>query len=222
MAAFGTGPLIMASLGIVLMGLLRTRLRWSGAIVLLAATVWAVASPQPDILVSGDAHNVAVRGADGRLHVMRSGKDTFLLKEWLAADADARQVVDATLEEGVSCDDSGCVAPLADGRFVASSLRSDALSDDCERAALIVTARQAAANCGAAVIDLLRLRRQGALVLWRKSDGFTVDAVRPTGFDRPWSPAPSGEAERDEGPLLQPRRVPQDATPPESDLQPDD
>jgi competence protein ComEC len=222
MAAFGTGPLIMASLGIVLMGLLRTRLRWSGAIVLLAATVWAVASPQPDILVSGDAHNVAVRGADGRLHVMRSGKDTFLLKEWLAADADARQVVDATLEEGVSCDDSGCVAPLADGRFVASSLRSDALSDDCERAALIVTARQAAANCGAAVIDLLRLRRQGALVLWRKSDGFTVDAVRPTGFDRPWSPAPSGEAERDESSLLQPRRVPQDATPPESDLQPDD
>ena len=31
MAAFGIGPLIAASLGIILLGLLRTPLRWSGA-----------------------------------------------------------------------------------------------------------------------------------------------------------------------------------------------
>ena len=36
MAAFGTGPLIAASLGIILLGLLRTPLRWSGAAVLAA------------------------------------------------------------------------------------------------------------------------------------------------------------------------------------------
>jgi len=219
---FGTGPLIAASLGIVLLGMLRTPLRWSGAVVLLVAIVWAIASPQPDILISGDAHNVAVRGVDGRLHVMRSGKDTFLLKEWLAADADARAIDDATLEKGVSCDDAGCVAPLTDGRLVASSLRSDALPDDCERATLIVTARQVPAGCAAAVIDLLRLRRQGALALWRRGNGFTVDAVRPFGFDRPWSPARPGEAEPDEGVLLQPKARPQDATPSEQDLQPDD
>jgi competence protein ComEC len=222
MTAFGTGPLIAATLGIILLGLLRTPLRWSGAIVLLVATVWAIATPQPDILISADAHNVAVRGADGRLHLMRSAKDTFLLKEWLAADADARLIDDATLGEGVSCDDAGCVVPLADGRFVASSLRSDALSDDCARAALMVTARQAPAGCAAAVIDLPRLRRQGAMALWRKGDGFNVDAVRPFGFDRPWSPAPSGEAESDERVLLQPKGHPQDATPSESDLQVDD
>src|SRR4029077_8480341 len=32
MAAFGIGPLIAASAGIILMGLLRTPLRWSGAV----------------------------------------------------------------------------------------------------------------------------------------------------------------------------------------------
>jgi competence protein ComEC len=222
MAAFGTGPLIAASLGIVLLGMLRTPLRWSGAIVLVVAIVWAVASPLPDILISADAHNVAVRGKDGRLHVMRGAKDTFLLKEWLAADADARRIDDATLGDGVSCDDAGCVAPLADGRFVASSLRADALSDDCERAALIVTARQVPAACGAAVIDLLRLRRQGALALWRKGDGFNVDAERPFGFDRPWSPAPGAETGRDEVFISQPPRHPEDATPSQQDLQPDD
>jgi competence protein ComEC len=180
--AFGTGPLIVASLGIVLLGLLRTPLRWSGGIALVAAIVWAIASPQPDVLVSPDARNVAVRGHDGRLHLMRGVKDNFLLKEWLAADADARLIDDATLGEGVSCDDAGCVAALADGRLVASSLRSDALLDHCERTALIVTTRQAPASCPAAVIDLLRLRRQGALALWWKDDGFRVEAARGAGF----------------------------------------
>jgi hypothetical protein len=74
--------------------------------------------------------------------------------------------------------------------------------DDCRRASLIVTPRQAPANCAAAVIDLLRLRRQGALALWRNDHGFVIAAVRPRGFDRPWSPAPSGETEREDGTLL--------------------
>src|ERR1700687_5716121 len=43
MAAFGIGPLIAASLGIILMGLLRTPLRWVGAAVLVAAGVWGLA-----------------------------------------------------------------------------------------------------------------------------------------------------------------------------------
>jgi competence protein ComEC len=109
MASFGTGPLIAASAGIVLLGLLRTPLRWSGAIVLGLAVVWALAVPRPDILISGDGHNVGVRGKDGRLHLMRTAKDAFLLKEWLAADADARLPGDVSLAEGVSCDEAGQV-----------------------------------------------------------------------------------------------------------------
>jgi competence protein ComEC len=54
MAAFGTGPLIAASIGIILMGLLRTPLRWSGALLLGLAVVWALAVPEPDVLISGD------------------------------------------------------------------------------------------------------------------------------------------------------------------------
>jgi len=60
MAAFGIGPVIAASVGIILLGLLRTPLRWTGAAALLLAVVWALAVPQPDILVSGDGHNVGV------------------------------------------------------------------------------------------------------------------------------------------------------------------
>jgi competence protein ComEC len=225
MAAFGTGPLIAASIGIVLLGLLRTPLRWTGAIVLVVAVGWAVAGPQPDILIAGDGHNVGVRGKDGRLHFIRAAKDAFLAKEWLAADADPRLPVDPTLSDGVSCDETGCVAEMANGGLVALALRPEALADDCERAALLITARQPppASACRAPVVDLARLRRQGAMALWRGRSGFAVDAVRPRGVDRPWSPAPAGDAQADT--TLIPRtkaRGGVDATPAEADQQAED
>src|SRR5215471_12006710 len=79
LAAFGIGPLIVASAGLILMGLLRTPLRWSGALLLAGGIVWALAVKQPDILIASDGHAIAVRGKDARLHVMRTGKDAFLL-----------------------------------------------------------------------------------------------------------------------------------------------
>jgi competence protein ComEC len=223
MAAFGTGPLIAATAGIILLGLLRTPLRWLGAMVLAVAVVWALVVPQPDVLISADGHNVGVRGKDGRLHLLRTAKDAFLLKEWLAADADARQAADASLADGVSCDPAGCVTQLPDGAFVALARRADALADDCARAALVVTTRQAPAACAASVIDIERLRRQGALALRRARDGFAVDAIRPKGIDRPWSPAVPGDAETDTN--LIPRAAPRsgvDATPAEADQQDED
>ena len=223
MAAFSIAPLILASVGIIVMGLLRTPLRWSGAAALALAVVWAVGAPRPDILISGDGRNVAVRGGDGRLHLMRSGKDAFLTREWLAGDADVRLFGDPSLADGVSCDDSGCVTQAAGGALVALALRPDALADDCTRAALIVTSRQAPSGCGASVISTERLRRQGALALRRTRDGFAVDAVKPGGIDRPWSPG-SGEGEAETSISTprgsSPRAV--DATPSEADLQPDD
>jgi competence protein ComEC len=224
MASFGTGPLIAASAGIILMGLLRTPLRWSGAAMLAMAIVWALIVPQPDILISGDGRNVAVRGKDGRLHMMRTSKDAFLVKEWLAADADPRAVSDVTLSQGVSCDDAGCVVQMAsgisEGALVSLALRPEALADDCERAVL-VTKTQAPRACASAVIDYGRLQRQGAMALRRTRDGFAVDAIKPRGLDRPWSPAAAGDGEAEA--ILAPRpAVPRDATPAESDLQADD
>jgi competence protein ComEC len=219
-AAFGTGPMIAASIGIILMGLLRTPLRWSGGLVLAGAIAWVLMVPQPDILISADGHNVAVRGGDGHLRLMRSGKDAFLIREWLAADADARTAADASLADGVSCDEAGCVAGLAGGGLVAQSMRADGLADDCAHATLIVTARQAPKDCGASVIDRERLRRTGALALRRKAGGFVVEAVRPRGFDRPWSPAIAGEGDLDAPLLLRPAAPrARDATPSETDLQ---
>ncbi|HEY0330173.1 MAG TPA: ComEC/Rec2 family competence protein [Rhodopseudomonas sp.] len=224
-AAFGTGPLLLATLGIILLGLLRTPLRFAGAALLGVAISSALLTPQPDILVAADGHHVAVRGADGRLRLMQDGKDAFLLKEWLAADADSRAVSDPTLAEGVSCDASGCVAPLADGGLVALARRPDAVAEDCERARLIVTLRQKPADCAAPVIDLENLRGQGAQMLRQTRGSFVTTANRPRGVDRPWSrPVPEPQERSD---TAAPSRrgataAPVDATPPEAERQDDD
>ncbi|MEP6840114.1 MAG: ComEC/Rec2 family competence protein, partial [Bradyrhizobium sp.] len=222
-AAFGIGPLIAASAGIILLGLLRTPLRWSGVALLLLATIWAARVPQPDILISADGRHVGVRGQDGRLHLMqaaRGSKDPFLVREWLAADADARTAADMSLTEAVSCDEAGCVTPSSGG-LVALALGPEALADDCERAALIVTFRQPPAGCAASVIDAERLRRQGALALRLGREGFVIDATKPRGIDRPWSRAVADDGETDSTTLAprvpSPRAV--DATPTEADVQ---
>jgi competence protein ComEC len=109
----------------------------------------------------------------------------------------------------------------AGGGLVAQAFKPEALLDDCERAVLIVTLRQAPASCAASVIDADRLRRQGAMALRRGREGFVVEAAKPRGIDRPWSPAAADESEAD-ATVLAPRVVPPravDATPAEADLQ---
>ena len=108
---------------------------------------------------------------------------------------------------------------MADSGFVTLALRPEALADDCERAALVVTARQAPPACPTPVMSGDRLRSQGAMALRRTRYGFVVDAVRPKGVDRPWAPAVAGapEAEPNLVRPAGPRAV--DATPSEADLQ---
>jgi competence protein ComEC len=222
LAAFGTGPLAAMSAGIIVLGLLRTPLRWAGAGLIALATIWALTTPQPDILVAGDGHAVGVRAKDGRLRLMRTGKDAFLSREWLAADADTRTAADPSLAEGVSCDHAGCVVQAEGGATIALTLKPEAFADDCARAAVIVTLRQPPAGCAAIVLDQDTLRRRGTLALRKTADGYAVTAIRPRGVDRPWSAAvaedePQVPASR---PNIPARSV--DATPAESDLQPDD
>jgi competence protein ComEC len=222
LAAFGTGPLAAMSAGIIALGLLRTPLRWSGAGLIVLATLWALATPQPDILVAGDGRTVAVRGKDDRLRLMRTAKDAFLSREWLAADADRRAATDPSLMDGVSCDEAGCVVQAAGGATVALTLKPDAFTDDCARAAVIVTLRQPPSDCAAMVLDRNMLRRRGTLALRKAADGYAITAIRPRGVDRPWSPAQvENELEVPAGRLKRPSQ-PIDATPAESDLQADD
>ena len=216
MAAFGTGPLLLGTGGLLLLCLLKSPLRWSGSALVVVATVWAIRTPLPDVLVSSDGTALAVRGADGRLTVHRSARDAFAVKEWLAADGDARLPDDKTLGQGFRCDTSGCIARLADGKLVSQVLSPDAFEEDCRLAATVVTSREVPGACKALVIDRKVSRGNGAITLRRNGDGFEVAAARPAGQDRPWAP---GSAVPQETATLAARSQPRDATPRADDLE---
>ena len=189
--------------------------------VIVVASLWAVRAPLPDVLISTDGQALAVRGADGRLAIHRTGRDAFAIKEWLSADGDARLPTDKSLGEGFRCDTAGCIARLADGKFVSQVIAPDAFEEDCRRAAVVVTSRELPAACQALTVDRKVSRTTGAIALRRNGEGFEITAARPAGQDRPWAratAAPEEAAPTASRPNTS-RPAPRDATPRAEDLE---
>jgi competence protein ComEC len=222
-AAFGVGPLLLGTAGLIVICLLRTPLRIAGAALVLVAVLLALRTPRPDVLVAAGGDSFAVRGPDGRLQVLKTGSDAFAIREWLAADGDARPApAAAAAREGFGCDDDGCVARLADGTIVAIATSPAALADDCMRAVLVLTTRVAPPRCGATIIDRTARRAGGALALRRGEKGWDVTAAQPPAQDRPWAPAVvAGDGARVSVPAAE-RPAVRDATPRTEDLGADD
>jgi competence protein ComEC len=222
--AFGVGPLLLATAGLLLIAMLCTPLRWSGAGLALAACLWVYATPKPDLLVSADGQTAALRQADGRLAVLRVGRDSFALRDWLAADGDSRGLKDETLKAGIRCDDVGCTGRFANGRVAAFSQTIEALAEDCSRAAVVVTPREAATTCKALLIDRTTWRANGASALRWASTGDAgspiVEWARPAGEARPWSGLRAQPAAS--APSTARRPAQRDATPPDGAREADD
>ena len=216
--AFGAGPLLLCTFGFIVFCLLKTWLRFVGALLMGWAALMMLQAPQPDVLVAADATAVAVRGRDGRLAMVNTGSDSFAFREWLAADGDPRAPKDATLRNGMSCDAAGCIAKLKDGALVSFVKRVDAFEEDCRRAAVVVSARQAPPDCAALVIDQRVVRASGAIALRRVGNRFEIEVARPSGLDRPWA----RNASQIESPSRPDAAPAPDATPKTEDLEPGD
>lgn len=183
----------------------------------IAASLWAMSVPLPDVLVSGDGQTAAIRGGNGRLAVLHSNRDSFAIKEWLAANADACTVKDATLHDGVQCDAAGCIGQLTDGRLMSFALSVEAFAEDCARAAVVVSQRQAPGDCAAVLIDRNAWRAHGALALRWTGDRFALSAARPSVYQRPWA---RGPLDVNESVSASFRPAASDATPKAEDLEP--
>ncbi len=216
MPAFGIGALALATAGMLLICLLRSPLRWSGAAVLAIAVAWALATPQPDILIAADGQTAAVRGQSGRWVFLQKARDGFAAKEWLLADGDSRVVDSAALKDGVRCDAIGCIARLRDGRLVSFALSADAFDEDCRRAVVVAAAIDAPGDCRALLIDRRTWRRDGATALYADGERFVAEVARPPTADRPWARAPVAASER---PSTIRRPAVPDATPRAEDIE---
>jgi competence protein ComEC len=214
-AAFGTGPLLLGTAGLVTICLLRSRLRWAGAVLVAAAAGLAASPPRPDVLIAVNGDSVAVRER-GRLSALRFGNDPFSIREWLGADADARKPDDPSLKQGFVCDAQGCVATLDDGARIAIARTAEAVAEDCARVHLLITTRDVPPACAAKVLDRTALRTQGSLSITHREQGWVIEAARPSTLDRPW--ARGARASQQEPATATRRPASRDATPAETDV----
>ncbi len=161
-------------LGVLWMSLWRSEIRLLGLVPAVIGAALVFAGPRPDVFVGRHASPVAVRGADGRLHVLSSRQDRFDTAIWLAADADTRPVDAKWLSEGWHCDALGCLYRLpgrtsdpSDDLVVAVVRDVRGFPEDCRRATLVVSALEAPPGCAerTTVIDRLALARNGATTL---------------------------------------------------------
>ena len=169
--------------------------------------------------MAGDGQTAAFRGKDGRLAVLRAGRDNFAIKEWLAADADARTPKDGSLSNGVICDAVGCIGRLGDNRLISRVLGIEAFAEDCARAAVVISDRESPTNCNAMLIDRAIWQSYGAVALRWTGDRFTQTVALPRSEDRPWTYRARAVFEN-AAPMQ--RKPPRDAEPHQDDLAADD
>lgn len=97
------------------LALWRTRARRLGLVPLTVGALWALATPAPDLLVTGDGKHMAVKGADGSLRLLRPRAGDYVrdLLGWGAGiQADA---LDLDTMAGARCSDDVCLAAIARG-----------------------------------------------------------------------------------------------------------
>ncbi len=213
--AFGVGALVVATAGLVMICLLRTRLRFVGIALVLVAVVMAARAPRPDVLVTANADVVAVRGADGRLAIMRNSSNPIAVRDWLTADGDERQPNDEALRNGFACDGAGCTARLSNSSVVSVARTAHALAEDCLDADLVITTREAPPTCRAMAIDRRTLRESGAMTLRQDDKGWTIERVITPGSERPWARSQGGSTGASASSAL----TPADASPRVEDLE---
>ncbi|MFQ3623141.1 MAG: ComEC/Rec2 family competence protein, partial [Acetobacteraceae bacterium] len=190
----------LCGLGLCALCLLRGRGRLAGLVAILAGfgSAWMV--PQPDILLSADGRQLALR-AEGALHrIAVGGADRFTTEQW-SARAGGLPVL--PLQPGptapaiLRCEDRACVlGEAAAPRGVI--LLDGAATDWCGRTPLIVSLDPVRGRCwGTRVVDRSAVWRGGAHAVWL--DGPTVASDSLWRGNRPWVVLPRQRWRDDQG-----------------------
>ncbi|HWK00652.1 MAG TPA: ComEC/Rec2 family competence protein [Xanthobacteraceae bacterium] len=183
--AFSVTALILATLGLLLLAIPVSRLKWLGVPLFAAAFIVAVTSPKPDVMIDAGARTVAVRSSDGKLSILNAKQARISAETWLASDGDTRNSRNVSPDAFV-CDDVGCIVRLKDGTTIAVASRPEAFADDCSHAALVISAKDIPAACRALGIDRKLMATAGAVSLRHVNGEWKIETVRSPYADRPW------------------------------------
>jgi competence protein ComEC len=184
--ALSIGALASLSLGLLVLTIPASTLRWLALMPAGIGLAFAAAPDRYDIYVDREGAGAAIRNKQGELTLV--GRPSgFVAEQWLRADGDARDTDDKTLRQAAQCDRFGCVVETGTGSAVAFVQEFAAFEEDCRRAAIIISKLEAPHSCSAAlVIDRASLNERGAIAVRLGSEAADMRSVKKGQEARTW------------------------------------
>src|SRR3569623_119603 len=209
------GAFALMVIGGLWIGLWRTRWRRLGAIPFAIGALWALLTPAPDLLVTGDGRHVAVRTADGGLALLRDRTGNYIsnmMSENSGADGEPMLLSD---QPDARCSRDLCLAVRDAGgrrwRILATRsaylVPADQLLAACATADIVISERQLPRGCTPRWrrLDRATRARTGGVAIALSNGAIRTGRHGPT--DHPWQRVvSSGAAARPAYPARGPGR----------------
>jgi len=174
----------------------RTRWRRWGMIPVAVGALWALLTPAPDLIVTGDGRHLALRTEDGRLAILRSRAGDYVRDTLAEAGGNEPDFLDIEALPNAACSDALCTATIErDGRrwqLLATRSRHLVAFPDmiraCAAADIIVADRDLPRGCAPRWLraDRAFLRRTGGLSI-HLGDPPAVTTVAERVASHPWA-----------------------------------
>jgi competence protein ComEC len=179
----------------------RTGWRGWGLAPVAAGAAWAMATPTPDLIVTGDGRHLAVRAPDGSFAILRTRAGDYIQDMFAEMSGSSAELGAIEDMRGTHCNRDVCIVDIVrDGRrwqllATRSSLLvpSRPLARACAAADIVVSDRRLPADCRPRWLkaDRALLRQSGGLAI-RLGRRPSVDTVADRTGQHPWVQLESG------------------------------
>jgi competence protein ComEC len=194
LASVPTGAFAITLGGALWVILWRGNVRIWGFGPILVGIAWILATPSPDLIVTGDGKHMAVRGDNGDLATLRTRAGDYVRSTLAERAGDLGELGDLDTLEGASCSDDLCrVTLMRDGRawrILATRSRFilpiKAFVAECAAADIVISDRRLPRTCKPRWLKADRplLEKTGGLAINFGSQA--VDTVSGNDDDHPW------------------------------------
>jgi competence protein ComEC len=177
----------------------RTRWRWWGIAPFAAGALWALATPAPDLLVTGDGRHMAVRSEAGQIGVLRERAGDYVRSTMAESSGLEGAVPDLDDVGGSACNDDACTMIVSKGgrawRILATRTRARfdlaPFAEACAAADIVVSDRVLPGSCAPRWLkaDARLLARTGGMAITLSGVPRIETVAQRTGA-HPWAPAP--------------------------------
>jgi competence protein ComEC len=176
------------------LSLWKGRVRTLGLAPVAAGALWALLTPAPDLIVTGDGMHLAVRGPDGTLATLRSRAGDYVRSVLAERSGEVGDLADLDALPNSDCSADSCRFTVNSGgrqwRILATRSRYlapiEAMNADCAAADIVVSDRLLPRTCRPKWLkaDKAMLAQTGGLAITLASG--RVETVKEGEGNHPW------------------------------------